>query len=65
MYIDGRSVEAADGAWLEVRNPATTELVGRVPAGTEADVDLAVAAARAAFRDGRWRNMAMPSGSRS
>ena len=33
--------------WLNVHNPATGELVGRVPAGTEADVDRAVAAARA------------------
>ena len=40
--------------WLEVHSPATGELVGRVPAGTEADVDRAVAAARGAFRDGRW-----------
>ncbi|MFI5199396.1 MAG: aminobutyraldehyde dehydrogenase [Candidatus Limnocylindrales bacterium] len=59
MFIDGRSAEASDGAWLEVHNPATGELVGRVPAGTLADVDTAVAAARSSFRDGRWRNMAM------
>ena len=61
MFIDGRSVEASEGAWLEVHNPATGELVGRVPAGTVADVDRAVAAARASFRDGRWRNLLMPA----
>jgi betaine-aldehyde dehydrogenase len=61
MFVDGRSVEASDGAWLDVHNPATGELVGRVPAGTAADVDRAVAAARASFRDGRWRNMLMPA----
>ncbi len=60
MYIDGRSAEASSGAWLAVHNPATTELVGRVPAGTVEDVDRAVAAARASFRDGRWRSMLMP-----
>ena len=46
MFVDGRSVEASDGAWLDVHNPATGGLVGRVPAGTAADVDRAVAAAR-------------------
>ena len=60
MFIDGASVASTSGAWLEVHSPATGELVGRVPAGTEADVDLAVAAARAAFRDGRWAGMLLP-----
>ncbi len=60
MFIDGASAEARDGAWLEVRSPATGELVGRVPAGSGADVDRAVSAARAAFRDGRWRSKLMP-----
>ena len=57
MFIDGASVPSDSGAWLEVRSPASGELVGRVPAGTEADVDRAVAAARAAFTDGRWSRM--------
>ena len=35
--------------------PGHRAVVGRVPDGTEADVDRAVAAARAAFEDGRWR----------
>ncbi len=34
--------------------------MGRVPAGTEADVELAVAAARAAFEDGRWSRRYLP-----
>ena len=48
MFIDGGTVEATGGAWLEVRSPATGELVGRVPAGTGTDLDRAVAAARTA-----------------
>jgi len=55
MFIDGAWVEASEGGWIDVRSPATGELVGRVPAGTLADVDRAVAAARRAFDDGRWR----------
>ena len=57
MFIDGERVESTSRTWLEVHSPATGELVGRVPAGTEADVDRAVIAARAAFRDGRWSRM--------
>lgn len=34
---------------IDVENPSTGELIGQVPAGTAADVDTAVAAARAAF----------------
>src|SRR5918992_2275941 len=60
MYIDGEAVESSSGEWLDVENPATGEVIGRVPAGTEADVDRAVAAARAAFEDGRWRKMWLP-----
>lgn len=59
MFIDGRWVESASGEWIDVRNPATGSIVGRVPAGTAADADLAVAAARASFRDGRWRGKAI------
>ncbi|MEH1101405.1 aldehyde dehydrogenase family protein [Micromonospora sp. CPCC 205561] len=48
FYLDGEWV-AASGETLAVRNPATEEVVASVPAGTAADVDRAVAAARAAF----------------
>jgi betaine-aldehyde dehydrogenase len=57
MFIAGASTDATGGGWLEVRSPASGELVGRVPAGTAADVDRAVAAARVSFHDGRWRSM--------
>jgi betaine-aldehyde dehydrogenase len=57
IFIDGASVPSTSGRWIEVRSPATRELVGRVPEGTDADVDRAVAAARAAFKDGRWHRL--------
>ncbi|MEO8208430.1 MAG: aldehyde dehydrogenase family protein, partial [Chloroflexota bacterium] len=57
MIIDGEAVGSESGAWLDVRSPATGEIVGRVPSGTAADVDRAVAAARAAFNDGRWARL--------
>lgn len=50
-YIDGKFTPA-DGELLDVVNPATEEVIGRLAKGTAADVDAAVAAARAAFP--RW-----------
>ena len=55
MLIGGEWVEAAAGRTLEVRNPATDEVVARVPDAGAEDVDRAVRAARSAF-DGGWRD---------
>ncbi|NDY91793.1 aldehyde dehydrogenase family protein [Ideonella livida] len=52
--IDGRPWQALSGATFETVNPATGEVLARLPACAAADVDVAVAAARTAWRDGRW-----------
>ena len=39
---------------LDVINPSTGRLLCRIPAGCQADVELAVRASRRAFEDGRW-----------
>jgi aldehyde dehydrogenase (NAD+) len=51
FYIDGEWVSplAAAPAHLDVINPATEAVIGQVALGSAADVDRAVAAARAAF----------------
>ena len=49
LLIDGRFVDALDGATLEVVNPFSGELLARVAEAKAADVDLAVAAAARAF----------------
>ncbi len=49
MYIDGAWRPAAGRDVIEVVNPADEQVVGRVPAGTAADVDAAVRAARTAL----------------
>ena len=41
-----------------MNDPHTEEVIGRVPEGTEADIDAAVAAARRAFDEGPWPRMA-------
>jgi aldehyde dehydrogenase (NAD+) len=50
FYIDGRWVPpATQSKTLDVFNPSTEQVVARISAGTPADVDRAVAAARRAF----------------
>ncbi|WP_313140654.1 aldehyde dehydrogenase [Stenotrophomonas sp.] len=53
-FIDGRSVPSARGRTFQTTNPATGEVLGQVAACDAQDVDTAVAAAKAAFADGRW-----------
>jgi aldehyde dehydrogenase (NAD+) len=54
MHIDGKSVPAIGGRWSEVASPSRRgEVLARVPRADAADVDRAVAAARAAFP--AWR----------
>jgi phenylacetaldehyde dehydrogenase len=54
MLIDGRMVPAVSGKTFAVYNPATGGVIANAPEGDKADVDLAVAAARRAFDEGRW-----------
>ena len=49
LYIDGAWVKPDGRATLKVHNSGTEEVMGQIPDGSPADVDRAVAAARAAF----------------
>ncbi len=49
MSVNGELVDAQSGKTIEVRNPATGEVVDTVPRGAKADVDAAVEAAAKAF----------------
>jgi succinate-semialdehyde dehydrogenase/glutarate-semialdehyde dehydrogenase len=49
MRIGGKETMGIDETWIEVKNPATGELIDRVPAGTKEDVTNAVDAAETAF----------------
>src|SRR5882672_11217869 len=53
LFINGEWRDAASGQTLEVVNPATEEVIATVASAEQADVDAAVAAARAAL-DGPW-----------
>lgn len=56
-YIGGSWVKSSESATADVINPATQQVLGKVPlgAGTASDVDKAVQAASGAFRG--WRNV--------
>jgi aldehyde dehydrogenase (NAD+) len=49
LYLNGAWHPSAEGHSLDVVNPATADVIGRVPNGTVADADRAVEAARDAF----------------
>jgi succinate-semialdehyde dehydrogenase/glutarate-semialdehyde dehydrogenase len=57
MRIGGMDTEGVDAHWIEVKNPATGELIDRVPSGTKEDVSCAVDAAEAA--SDAWAKKAM------
>src|SRR3989442_9213446 len=57
LFINGRHEDAASGRTIDVMNPATGERLTTVPDGDAADVDRAVAAARASFEKKSWRGM--------
>src|SRR5437899_6131151 len=54
MFIDGKWVEASNGATYAVPTPATEEPIGTAPDATVDDMKRAIAAARRAFDDGPW-----------
>ncbi len=49
LFIGGEWVAPSGSGRIEVVSPSTEELIGSVPEGSEADIDAAVRAARAAF----------------
>ncbi len=57
-FIDGAFRPALSGERFVTDNPATGRPLAEVAAGGAPDIDLAVAAARRAFDDGRWSRIA-------
>eukprot|EP00803_Ostreobium_quekettii_P002072 evm.model.scf_1905.4 EVM.evm.TU.scf_1905.4 scf_1905:24422-30209(+) len=62
LLIDGHLQESASTSWLDVTNPATQEVVSRVPLTTLAEFQSAVAGAREAFP--KWRSRPLPERTR-
>jgi acyl-CoA reductase-like NAD-dependent aldehyde dehydrogenase len=53
-FIGGRRVASASGETFDKVSPIDSRVLGAIARGRSEDVDRAVAAARAAFADGRW-----------
>jgi len=64
LLIDGKWVAARSGKTFDIFDPATEEVIAKVPAGEKADIDAAVAAARRAFESGPWPRMSAAERSR-
>lgn len=54
LLINGEFVESQSSHWQDIINPATQEVVGRVPFATLEEVDAAIASAQHAFKS--WRH---------
>jgi len=58
LFINGEFTDAQAGGRFATINPANGETLAEMAEGMPADIDRAVAAARAAFRSGVWSKMA-------
>jgi malonate-semialdehyde dehydrogenase (acetylating)/methylmalonate-semialdehyde dehydrogenase len=54
LLIDGEFVESSATEWRDIVNPATQEVLARVPFATKEEVDAAIRSAHAAFAT--WKN---------
>src|SRR5450755_154503 len=57
LLINGQWVNSASGKTFPSINPSTGDEITQIAEADAADVDKAVAAARAAFEKGPWRKM--------
>ncbi|ARE37799.1 aldehyde dehydrogenase (plasmid) [Rhodococcus sp. BH4] len=57
LYIDGAWFDSESDTILDVVNPATEEVIGRIPQATVGEVTRAIEAARRAFDEGPWPTM--------
>lgn len=57
LFIEGVSCAALDGAVIDAINPATGTKLAEMARGSAADIDRAVASAKQAWDDGRWRHL--------
>ncbi|KAH0620509.1 hypothetical protein JD844_021038 [Phrynosoma platyrhinos] len=51
LFINGKFVESKSNEWIDIHNPATNEVVGRVPKATQAEMEAAVASCKKSFQN--------------
>ncbi|KXZ55722.1 hypothetical protein GPECTOR_2g1272 [Gonium pectorale] len=59
LLIDGQFVDSTTEHWIDVVNPATQDVLSRLPLTTKAEFAAAVSSAEAAFP--RWRSTPVPT----
>ncbi len=57
LFINNEWVSSSHGKTISVEDPSTGKLITEIVDASDKDVDRAVAAARAAFDDGRWSGL--------
>ena len=50
LYINGKYVQSTSNEWIEVENPATGEIIGKVPKATNDEINQACESAYEAFK---------------
>lgn len=50
LYINGKYIDSKSNKWIEVENPSTGEILGRVPKASDDEINQAVEAAYEAFK---------------
>lgn len=54
LFIDGQFIESKTSDWVDLHNPATNELVTKVPNSTRSEMDAAVASCEKAYES--WKH---------
>ena len=57
LYINGEWVDSSGSETIDVEDPSSGKVISSFVEATDKDIDRAVAAARAAFDDRRWRDL--------
>lgn len=50
MFLDGKFVESETTEWIDLCNPATNEIITRVPECTQAEMEAAVESSKKAYK---------------
>lgn len=50
LFIDGKFLDSKTNKWIELTNPATNEVIGRVPETTQDELNTALEAAKNAYK---------------
>ena len=57
MYINGAWEDSSNGKQIDVKNPATGQVMAQVPSASKDDVKSAIDAAKDSFNSGTWSKL--------